>query len=99
MMTEVTGKLAFTSQWKRTQLYMNFAHAMYSLFQMGNSKAYPPYINWLGPSQSQRSRTWFEPKENTKMGVHTHHHHPPPPPTTTQTFLPLPGYIGILMLI
>ena len=29
----------------------------------------------LGPSQSPRPRAWFGPKENTKMGLHTHHHH------------------------
>ena len=31
----------------------------------------------LGPSLNPRPRAWFGPKENTKMGLHTHHHHPP----------------------
>ena len=31
----------------------------------------------LGPSLSPRPRAWFGPKENTKMGLHTHHPHPP----------------------
>jgi hypothetical protein len=35
---------------------------------------FAPYlpIVWLGPSPSPRPKTWFGPKENTKLSLHTH---------------------------
>ena len=44
----------------------------------------------LGPSPSQKNKTFvFGPKLNTKVTVNTHHHHHPPPPP--KTFKEVPG--------